>query len=387
MRQTWATPWIGTPEFGTMTAQLVAWTLPPQDSEGIDVQFSPGEAGELNVEVTSFDDEGGPRNFYRTVLRLVSPDLDPTQTVLEQVGLGRYAGTVRAEDPGAYLVRVAQTFEDEDGTDAASRTLGIVSPAAAEYRRLGVDAEALAGFADTGLGRVLRLDDEDATQTVWRHDIEASAFPTPIWPWLLLLAILLVPLDVGVRRVALTRGDFRRARAWMARRVGLARAEPEAVPGLAELRAARERGDRRTGRAMPAARPVEPEDASGGVATAPPPASSAPAPPRRPEAAPRRAAGPHGGRRAYRPRRHHLRPRPRTSRAARRSPSASRVGAAAAEPLSRARAPRGRRHRRAAAHRRPVAAREGRAARPRRRGAERRSGSMGARGSRRSRRR
>ena len=72
-RQQWATPWIGTPEFGTLTAQLVAWTLPPQDSEGIDVRFSPGDRGELNVEVTSFDDEGGPRNFYHTVLRLSLP--------------------------------------------------------------------------------------------------------------------------------------------------------------------------------------------------------------------------------------------------------------------------------------------------------------------------
>jgi uncharacterized membrane protein len=279
-RQTWATPWIGTPEFGTMTAQLVAWTLPPQDSEGIDVRFSPGEAGELNVEVTSFDDEGGPRNFYRTVLRLVSPDLDPTQTVLDQVGPGRYAGTVRAEDPGAYLVRVAQTFENEEGTDAASRTLGIVSPAAAEYRRLGVDLEALAGFADTGGGRALPLADEEALRDVWRHDIEASAFPTPIWPWLLLLAILLVPLDVGVRRVALTRGDFRRARAWMARRVGLERQEPEAVAGLAELRAAKERGDRRTGRAIPAARPAEPERAAAAAPSAAPIAAAAS--PRRP---------------------------------------------------------------------------------------------------------
>ncbi|HYP24426.1 MAG TPA: hypothetical protein VEV43_12705, partial [Actinomycetota bacterium] len=199
-REAWAAPWIGTPEFGTLTAQLVAWTLPPHDSEGIDVRFTPGQDGELDVEVTSFDDEGSPRNFYRTILRLVSPDLEPTQTVLEQVGPGRYAGTLRAEDPGAYLVRVAQTFEDESGTDAASRTLGIVSPAAEEYRRLGVDTPALEGYAAGGGGRVVPLDAEEGVREVWRHDIEASAFPTPIWPWLLLAAILLVPLDVGVRR-------------------------------------------------------------------------------------------------------------------------------------------------------------------------------------------
>lgn len=281
-RQQWATPWIGTPEFGTLTAQLVAWTLPPQDAEGIEVRFSPGERGNLDVEVTSFDEDAGPRNFYRTVLRLVSPDLEPTQTVLEQVGPGRYAGSVSAGDPGAYLVRVAQTLEGADGTDAASRTLGVVSPAAEEFRRLGVDADALAQYAGVGGGRELALTDEDAGKAVWSHDIAAAAFPTPIWPWLLLLAIVLVPIDVGVRRVALSRTDADRARAWVARRLGPGGREPEAVPGLAELRAARGRSQRRAERAVerepspvvqrpPAAEPAEtapaPDDAPHGGET------------------------------------------------------------------------------------------------------------------------
>ena len=261
-RQQWAAPWIGTAEFGTLTAQLVSWTLPPQDSEGIEVRFSPAAGGQMSVEVTSTDEEAGPRNFYRTVLRLVAPDLTPTQTVLEQIGPGRYAGTVHAADPGAYLVRVAQTREDETGTDAASRTLGLVSPAADEYRRLGIDADALRSYAAIGGGRELPLTGEEEAAGLWAHDIAARAFPTPIWPWLLLLAILLVPLDVGVRRVALSRADLRRAGAWAARRVGLRGSAPEAVPGLAELRAARERTARRTTRAAPP--PVAPSPPAGG---------------------------------------------------------------------------------------------------------------------------
>jgi len=277
-RQQWATPWIGTEAFGTLTAQLVAWTLPPQDEQGIDVRFSPGRDGALNVEVTSLDDDGTPRNFYRTVLRLVGPDLEPLQSVLTQVGPGRYAGSVRADDPGAYLVRVAQT---RDGAASANRTLGVVSPAAEEFRRLGVDEEALSAYATAGRGRQLALDPEDAelVQQVWSHDIEASAFPTPIWPWLLLLAMALVPIDVGVRRVALTRGDLAKARGWVARRVGLARPTPEVVPGLAELRAAKGRSERRADRA---ARPRQTQasgtpPAAGGAAAPPsPPASDAP---------------------------------------------------------------------------------------------------------------
>jgi len=281
-RQQWATPWIGTEAFGTLTAQLVAWTLPPQDEQGIDVRFSPGRDGALNVEVTSLDDDGTPRNFYRTVLRLVGPDLDPLQTVLTQIGPGRYAGSVRADDPGAYLVRVAQT---RDGADSANRTLGVVSPAAEEFRRLGIDEEALRAYATAGRGRQLELDPEDSelVKQVWSHDIEAAAFPTPIWPWLLLLAMALVPIDVGVRRVALTRGDLAKARGWVARRVGLGRPTPEVVPGLAELRAAKGRSERRADRAARPARDegFRPADSTpaASLAAAPPPASGAGVPP------------------------------------------------------------------------------------------------------------
>jgi uncharacterized membrane protein/secreted protein with Ig-like and vWFA domain len=241
-RQQWAGQWIGTAEFGTLTAQLVGWVLPPQDEQGIDVRFTPGRNGELGVEVTSLDDEGTPRNFFQTVVRLVAPDLTPLQTSLQQIGPGHYAGTLRADQQGAYLVRVAQT---RPGAGSASRTLGLVSPAAEEYRRLGVDRDALAGYARAGSGRQLST---QSLADVWRHDIRADAFPTPIWPWLLVLAIILVPLDVGVRRVALSRSDLRRARAWIGRRVGLGAPQPEFVPGLAELRAAKGRSERRTER-------------------------------------------------------------------------------------------------------------------------------------------
>jgi Ca-activated chloride channel family protein len=241
-RQQWAGDWIGKPEFGTLTAQLVSWVLPPQDEQGIDVRFTPRRNGELGIEVTSLDDDGAPRNFFQTVVRLVSPDLSPVQATLQQVGPGRYQGSLRADQQGAYLVRVAQT---RTGTASASRTLGLVSPAAEEYRRLGVDREALAADANAGSGRQLTT---AQAADVWRHDIQADAFPTPLWPWLLVLAILLVPLDVGVRRVALSRADLRRARTWVGRRIGIGRPEPEAVPGLAELRAAKSRSERRADR-------------------------------------------------------------------------------------------------------------------------------------------
>jgi Ca-activated chloride channel family protein len=280
-RQQWATDWIDTDAFGALAAQLVTWTLPPQDDRGIDVQLSPGRDGELSIEVSSLDDDGTPRNFYRTVVRLVGPGLEPLQVALEQTGPGRYAGTLRADEPGAYLVRVAQI---RDGADSASRTLGIVSPAAEEFRRLGIDQEALAEYAAAGQGRELVIDEDGvAAASVWSHDISAAAFPAPIWPLLLLLAMVLVPIDVGVRRVALARSDFERARAWVVRRLGVGPPAPETVPGLAELRAAKGRSERRADRSPaidepPVAEPAAAPRPARPRARAPQPADSAAAP-------------------------------------------------------------------------------------------------------------
>src|SRR5207247_9250168 len=154
-------------------------------------------------------------NFFQTVVRLVAPDLTPLQTTLQQIGPGQYAGSLRADQQGAYLVRVAQT---RPGASSASPTLGLASPAAEESRSLGLDRHALAGYARAGSGRQLST---QSLADVWRHDIRADAFPTPIWPWLLVLAIILIPLDIGVRPVGPPRSDPRRAAAWIGRRAGL----------------------------------------------------------------------------------------------------------------------------------------------------------------------
>jgi len=90
---------------------------------------------------------------------------------------------------------------------------------------------------------------------------------------------VLVPLDIGVRRVALSGADVTRARACVARRLGIGgRAEPEAVPGLAELRAAKARSERRADRATPATA-AEPEPPAASVEPAPPPAPPPASPP------------------------------------------------------------------------------------------------------------
>jgi hypothetical protein len=98
-----------------------------------------------------------------------------------------------------YLVRVLARPPDAP-VDAPPLTqvTGFVRPPSAEYTAFGTDEAALRRLAEVGGGRVLADPGE-----VFAHDRRAGRTYRDVWPWLLGAAICLLPLDVGVRRVAI----------------------------------------------------------------------------------------------------------------------------------------------------------------------------------------
>src|SRR3970282_1208485 len=51
----------------------------------------------------------------------------------------------------------------------------------------------------------------------WRHDLTTTSSFTELWPWLLILALLLWPFDIALRRVSIGRRGVAGARAWVGR--------------------------------------------------------------------------------------------------------------------------------------------------------------------------
>ncbi|HSO28579.1 MAG TPA: hypothetical protein VLS28_01630, partial [Candidatus Sulfomarinibacteraceae bacterium] len=110
---------------------------------------------------------------------------------------------------GAYAVRITQI---RPGAAALGRTVGLVAPVSAEYRFLGANQSFLATLrAATGGREIL------APAEPWRHDLTTTASFTELWPWLLILALLLWPLDIALRRVSIGRRELADARAWAGR--------------------------------------------------------------------------------------------------------------------------------------------------------------------------
>ena len=227
----WARNWIGWEGFTRFASQLVAWTFPGEETGGIEAAFVT-RGGETTLRVESVAADGSPRDFYATRATIVGPDLEPADVALPQTAPGVYEVPLGELPSGAYAVRVNQT---RPGTAPLGRTVGLVAPTPAEYRMLGANEPLLGAIRAATGGSALQLPEE-----VWRRDLEATRSLTALWPLLLVLALLLWPLDVALRRVSLGRRELADARRWLGDRVGGRRvaARPAEVSGMI---AARER--------------------------------------------------------------------------------------------------------------------------------------------------
>jgi uncharacterized membrane protein/Mg-chelatase subunit ChlD len=257
----WAKGWVGWEGFDRFFSQLVRWTFPGEETGGIEAEFvTDGDAARLRV--TSAESDGTPRDFYETAVTMVDPDLGQEVVRLEQVAPGIYEAPVGTLKPGAYALRVLQK---RAGVADLGRTLGLVAPTPAEYRLLGVNESLLTTLRAATGGRAVETAEE-----VWTHDLRSTAFSTDLWPLLLVLALLLFPIDVAIRRVSVSRRELVAAREWFGARIlGRGRAARPAAVG--ELLAAKERAAGTRSRAA-LVRPAS--DAAGGAPASPVPTTT-----------------------------------------------------------------------------------------------------------------
>ena len=252
----WAKNWVSWPGFPRFFTQLVSWTFPGDETDGIEASFETVN-GQTRLHVQSVEADGSPRDFYNTLASITGPDFRTAQVALDQIAPGVYETNLGEIDSGAYAVRITQM---RSGAAALGRTVGLVEPVAAEYRLLGVNLPLLAALRAATGGEEVAL----ATDP-WIHDLKTTSSFTELWPWLLVLALLLWPLDVALRRVSLGRRELADARGWVGRTI---RARRSAAPRTASAEGMLAARDRAGGGAARAAL-LRRQDAASGPAAAP----------------------------------------------------------------------------------------------------------------------
>jgi Ca-activated chloride channel homolog len=192
----WGRRWVAWPEFGRFVSQTARWTMRRSGNESFLPRFDwRGERGVMNVDVLDRDER------FVNGLALEAAVVDPSQEIrrvpLEQVAPGRYRGEFRVPRAGRYFV----TLSGRDGQTAVGpKTFGLAVPYSSEFLDLGADRRLLADVAAISGGRVIELSNASLT-ALTAPSPEAKGARSQVWWPFFLAALVLVIIEVAVRKV------------------------------------------------------------------------------------------------------------------------------------------------------------------------------------------
>ncbi len=272
----WAAPWVTWDGYGGFFADLVASTLPASGSGSLTATAVASPDG-IEVQV---DVEGVVADGATATAVVVGPTGRRQDVELERTSPTSWEGVAPGGEEGVTSVAVTLAAGGEAIETATTTAIRTYS---AEYLPTADDAGLLAAIARAGGGRL----DPDPATFFAATDLAPGTGGTPLASWLLLLALLTVPIDIGVRRLRVTRADLR-DRGWGLHRRSPVAATPSPVPAaLATTLATRTPGGWSTGSTGST------EGAAAGPGSRPPPDTARPpAPPPAPPPAGPPPAGP-----------------------------------------------------------------------------------------------
>jgi Ca-activated chloride channel homolog len=217
----WAAAWVPWDGFGQFWAQGMRSIMRRGTTTRYQVSVNP-EGGQGKIRIVGKDADGNPVNQLPKEVRLATPEGDSKPLVVNQTGPGTFEGRFDARDLGSYIVTVA---EEQNGQTLASSS-GFSIPYPLEYRSFRANRPLLAALSQTTGGRELKTPAE-AVRAADRPGLSIQE----LWFWFVLAAMVLLPIDVAVRRLALPIGEL------LAKLVRRGRTEEEEAPAESLARA------------------------------------------------------------------------------------------------------------------------------------------------------
>jgi uncharacterized membrane protein len=204
-RAKWAQDWLSWPQYRQFWSQIANWSLRRLDDANLlaDVNVDRGEG---LVSVDALDTQGNYRNFLDLQAVVVSPQGERHTIRLEQSGPGHYQARFPTREIGAYLVNV---LEIEEGQLVGTRAIGASVNYSPEFEATEPNLHFLHRLAEAGAGRTLYPN--NPADNPFLHNRIRTYQPRDLWIWLVQLAILLFPVDVGVRRIFIDRAEWLKA--------------------------------------------------------------------------------------------------------------------------------------------------------------------------------
>ncbi len=188
----WAAEWVSQPLFGKFWAQVIRHAMRKSDAKGVFVQMTQKD-GKATVTLDAVKVDGNYLNDARTSLTVLEPQGGEKKLTMTQTAPGRYVGEFPIEKTGTYHVQMNQ---DAKGQSATQQSRGLVVNYDDELRIRPTDEKLLETLTQVS-GGVFKPDPE----SVFAPDGRSATRPLPLWPYLLIAALLIFLVDVALRRI------------------------------------------------------------------------------------------------------------------------------------------------------------------------------------------
>ncbi|HEX2914088.1 MAG TPA: VWA domain-containing protein [Chloroflexia bacterium] len=210
----WATDWLGWQDFPRFWSQMVRWTVAENETGGLQVQTKM-VGNRIYVTADAISPDSQYLNGLDVKAKVVSSTLNGSQedVTLTQTAPGHYEGYFTPKNAGSYIVNVQGTSPQGQAVSGSSananinlaQTVGAVASYSPEYKQLGTNEPLLKDLVNLTGGHFLTKPEQ-----AFSDDLNRTTRKQDLWPWLLLLAILLFPLDIAARRIRLSPGSLLR---------------------------------------------------------------------------------------------------------------------------------------------------------------------------------
>jgi len=187
----WAAEWITWPGFGKFWTQVIRQAMRKSDAQGIAVALDRDD-NQTAISVDAVDPLGQFLNESEVELTVVDPQLRRSTLKLEQRAPGQYSHAIPTADSGAYHLEI--TVKDK-GQPLYRQSRGLTVGYSDELRIKPTNESLLKEIAESTGGKY-----SPAAADLFLTDRTASR-PTPLWPFLLTVAVILWVFDVALRRI------------------------------------------------------------------------------------------------------------------------------------------------------------------------------------------
>jgi hypothetical protein len=153
----------------------------------------------VTVTAQSVRGDGRFADLLDTRATIAAPDCAARALPMAQTGPGTYQVTTTVDQPGVYRVLVSQAGADGAAHQAVT---GFAAPDSPELHTVGVNTPLLDSLARASGGQELQQPADLAQPPSGTLPASEPLAGPSLWPWLLAAALVLLPLDVYLRRRA-----------------------------------------------------------------------------------------------------------------------------------------------------------------------------------------